>query len=77
VAYPGAKLNGGFLRDAQDRFIVSAGTKAYEQGGTPVDADGAIVLSPESKVVWPHEFLTQSQYDALPVKDPTTLYFII
>jgi hypothetical protein len=77
MPYPGAKLNGGFLRDGQDRVIVSANPVAYEQGGTPVDADGAIVISPETNVVWPHVFLTQAAYDALAVKDPNTLYFII
>jgi hypothetical protein len=51
MPYPGAKLNGGFLRDAQDRVVVSSGAIAYEQGGVPVDGDGAIVISPVTNIV--------------------------
>lgn len=77
MPYSGAKLKGGFLRDSQDRVIVSVNPIAYEQGGTPVDSDGAIVVSPVTNVVWPHIFLSQASYDALAPPDPNTLYFIV
>lgn len=77
MSLPGSKLNGGFLRDSQDRVVVSAGPIAYEQGGVPVDSDGAIVISPDTDIVWRHVPLTQAAYDALAVKDPQTFYYII
>lgn len=76
MADPGFKLNGGFLRDDQDRVVFSSGPVAYEQGGIPVDAEGAIVVSSHGHMAFPHEFVTMTEYNAGP-KDPAVTYFIL